>query len=255
MGKKGKAVFTACAAAAIAYSFLPSQAGKINRKLQRRIEKGTEPLFQRIDDEEKKMVYLTFDDGPHPVYTEKLLDLLQKYGIKASFFVVGRFAEENPKLILRMAEEGHTVGLHSYWHKSAMIQSPGSVFRDMEDCIRVMKWLEIQPKYYRPPWGHVNWFSLRMLRDYNLKQVLWDVMAEDWKQHTNMEEIQYKLLKRTKPGDIICLHDRQADRTDLEENLEDITESEGKAPPLIMIEALENTIPLWLEEGYQFSKL
>lgn len=245
MGKKLRKALLAAGAAAASYSYLPSQLGKLNRKIERYAERSAEPL-QGTD----LVLYLTFDDGPHPVYTVKLLNLLQKYNIKGSFFVVGKFAEENPDLVLRMTEEGHTVGLHSYYHKSAMIQGADEVRQDMKRCIAALADLGIRPKYYRPPWGHVNWFSLKEIKERGMKKVLWDVMAEDWEENADEETIQYKLLKRASSGDIICLHDRQAD-----EDEKDETEAKREPSPLKMIAALEKTIPLWIEEGYRFEVL
>ena len=83
--------------------------------------KGT-PIVNNID--EKKFLSLTFEDGPDKKYTGELLDLLKKYNIKATFFVVAKFAEENYELIKRMEEEGHTIGLHSLEHKNALLNGP-----------------------------------------------------------------------------------------------------------------------------------
>ena len=149
--------------------------------------------------ERTKTIYLTFDDGPSTEYTESLLDLLDEYQIKAAFFVVAEAAEQNPDLIR----------------------------------------LGVTPIYYRPPWGHVNLATLRLIRRLRLKKVLWHVMVQDWKEDTSREEIQYKLLKRTGRGDIICLHDGRG--------------SDGA--PGRMLAALADTIPVWLEEGWQFKRL
>lgn len=93
--------------AAGSYAFLPSTWHKLRHKLRR--EKGVaDPTL-----------YLTFDDGPSPEYTPRLLDLLACYRVKASFFVVTEFAEKNPHLIRRMCQEGHLVGFHSARHRSA----------------------------------------------------------------------------------------------------------------------------------------
>lgn len=225
-----RALLTACAAglAAAGYSFLPSQCGKLNHRLKKRTKSNTE-----------KVLYLTFDDGPHPIYTAKLLDILAAYEIKATFFVVGRSAEENPELIRRMITEGHTVGLHSYEHRSAMVQTPSYTRRDFEKSIRALKDLGVEPVLYRPPWGHVNWITLRMIRKFGLTKVLWDVMVQDWTADSSEILLQYKLLKRARACSIICLHDGRGRR----------------GAPLRMLEALEKTIPVWLEEGYRFRKL
>lgn len=247
MNHKLRTVMALSAAVAAGYSFLPSEAAKYRRAILRKTGRREELLHGA-----PKVLYLTFDDGPHPVYTEMLLNLLEKHQIKATFFVVGRFAEENPQMIMRMKEEGHQIGLHSYTHKSAMIQSPKEAAEDFKQCISVMKKLHIETKLYRPPWGHVNWITLRLLSAAGMKKILWDVMAQDWEPDTDEETIQYKLLKRAQTGDVICLHDRQADS---DERGLPAESGEKMLPPARMIAALEKTIPIWLEEGYVFETI
>ena len=229
--KSWKKAAIALTAAAASYSYLPSQAGKLRNWQNRRRQQMTQ----------EKVLYLTFDDGPHPVYTEKLLDLLQRYGIKATFFVVGAFAAEYPHLVLRMEQERHTIGLHSMTHKSAMIQTPSYTRWDFARSLEIMEDLGILTEYYRPPWGHVNWFTFGQMKANGLKKVLWDVMADDWKESSTVEKMQYTLLKDAKDGSIICLHDGRGDGP------------VQKEAPLRMIQTLEQTIPIWLEEGYRFA--
>lgn len=218
------AIAAAAALAAAAYSFLPSQVGKWK--------------YLTDQGERQKNIYLTFDDGPGP-HTGQLLDLLREYRIPAAFFVVGESAESYPELIIRMRDEGHLIGLHSLQHKSAMLQTPAQTRRDLEESLQILQKLGVNPRYYRPPWGHVNAETLRQLKKRGLTKVLWHVMAQDWLSDTTAEEIQYKLLKRTGRGDIICLHDGR-----------------GKNDaPARMLEALAATIPVWLAEGWQFRRL
>lgn len=220
----GKAIAAGAMAAACAYSYLPSQIGKWK--------------YRADDGERQKIVYLTFDDGPGP-YTGQLLDLLQSYEIRAGFFVVAESAEKHPELIARMKEEGHLVGLHSLDHSSAMTQTPRRTRLDMEKSMEILRKLGAEPVYYRPPWGHVNWETLRQEKKQGLTQVLWHVMAQDWREDISPEEIQYRLLKRTGWGDIVCLHDGRG---------------KNRAPER-MLEALAATIPVWLEEGWQFKRV
>ena len=109
-------VFGALGAAALCYSIVPTYGGKLLHRLRR--------------PEPDNTLYLTFDDGPDPVYTPQLLDLLAKYGIRASFFVVAQSAKQYPGLIARMKREGHLVGMHSLRHKNGMLQLPVSACRD-----------------------------------------------------------------------------------------------------------------------------
>jgi peptidoglycan/xylan/chitin deacetylase (PgdA/CDA1 family) len=223
---------------AAGYSYIPSQLGK----MQQRLKQNAEDAIQSLAIPEK-VLYLTFDDGPHSAYTEELLELLAGYEIKATFFVVGKFAEDNSDLVLRMAQEGHTVGLHSLEHKSAMIQTPSYTRWDFKKSLEIMEDLGIDVKYYRPPWGHVNWSTLQQIKNHGLQKVLWDVMVGDWEEDSDEEQMQYRLLKHAAPGSIICLHDGRGDG------------AVQNDAPLRMIETLKKTIPLWLEEGYSFKTI
>ena len=183
-------------------------------------------------------LYLTFDDGPSSEYTPRLLDLLKKYDIKASFFVVGRAAEQNPEMICRMKAEGHFIGLHSLEHRSAYLMLPRRTKEDFAESLRILRRLEIEPLGYRPPWGHQTPWSRKEAERQGLETMMWDVMAEDWKQNTTAEKIADKLWERVSPESIICLHDGRC----------------GLAPER-MIEALEILLPRWIERGYQFKRM
>ena len=95
--------------------------------------------------------------------------LLKQYEIKASFFVVEEFARKNPMLIERMKEEGHLVGLHSVRHENALFRGRKFVHRDLEQSIAAMEKMGGDPCYYRPPWGHLNLWTLYYCRQRNLK--------------------------------------------------------------------------------------
>lgn len=198
--------------------------------------KGT-PIVNNID--EKKFLSLTFDDGPDKKYTGELLDLLKKYNIKATFFVVAKFAEENYELIKRMKEEGHTIGLHSLEHKNALLNGPLYTNKEFEEGLKIMDKINVNIKSFRPPWGHLNLLTIRNLKKFNLNLVLWDVIIGDWKADITADEISRRLLSQSKNKSIICLHDGRG---------------KNEAPKRT-IEALEKTIPVWIKEGYKFLKV
>ncbi len=186
-----------------------------------------------------KYMCLTFDDGPDEKYTEQLLNLLERYNIKATFFTVATFAKNNSNIIERMKEEGHTIGLHSLEHKNGLITSPIYTDRDFKDSLEIMKKLNVRVKFFRPPWGHLNLRTLINLKKYKLKLVLWHVIIGDWKADITSDEIANRLLKESKDKSIICLHDGRG---------------ENEAP-LRTIQALEKILPIWLGEGYKFVKV
>lgn len=208
----------------LTYSFIPSNINK-----QR---------FFKKEKTKEKVIYLTFDDGPSE-YTEKLLDLLKQYNIKATFFCVANFAKERKTTIERMKQEGHTIAIHSLKHKNAMLQGIFETKKDLEKSLEIMNNLGIEIKYYRPPWGDSNLYLLHKLKSKNLKCILWNVMAEDWEASTTEDIILDKLIKRVSNGDIICLHDGRG---------------KNKAP-LKTIHALEKAIPIFLEKGYEFKTI
>lgn len=193
----------------------------------------------RISRDDDKTLYLTFDDGPHPVYTAELLELLRVNEVKASFFVVADFAKDDPGLISRMKSEGHLVGLHSLRHKCLAFQNRAESARDMEEEVRIMEDMGMMTCYYRPPWGIVNLSTMDELKARNMELVMWDVMVGDWKASATAEKIADKLRKKAGGGSIICLHDGRGRNN----------------APLKMIGALEKIIPEWKKIGYKFDRV
>jgi len=151
---------------------------------------------------------LTFDDGPDPVYTPMLLDLLKLYGVKATFFVVGSRAERFPDLIERMRREGHEIGIHNYRHQSNWLLWPWTVRSQVERTASVIERLTGErPTLYRPPWGIVNIFDLWLLRRYRI--VLWSVMSGDWtcSGPGDARRLADRILRKMSDGAIVLLHD------------------------------------------------
>ena len=199
----------------------------------------SETMIEEALQDGRKVVYLTFDDGPHPEYTPILLDLLASYHIPATFFVVTEFARKNPALIQRMQAEGHLIGFHSASHRSAYLMTPKQTRSDFSDGLEALAQLGISPQYFRPPWGVVNWASLRQIRARHLRLVLWDVMAQDWKRSMTPDEIARRLRLRAYPGAVICLHDGRG----------------NAGAPGRTIQALQTLLPQWLEQGFRFQTL
>ncbi|MEG1506273.1 MAG: polysaccharide deacetylase family protein [Bacilli bacterium] len=184
-------------------------------------------------------IYLTFDDGPSDKYTKDILKLLKDYNIKASFFCVASFAEKHEDIILEMKNDNHLVALHSYNHINAIFMGKKKTKQDLEKSINIMNNLNQNIKYYRPPWGDINLIALKELKNLNIKLVLWNVMAEDWKGNTSTKAIANKILKRTKGSDIICLHDGRGKNN----------------APQRTFEALKIVIPILLKENYVFETI
>lgn len=181
--------------AALSYGLFPTFYHKrLDPQVLRRLPRG-------------KGIMLTFDDGPDPRYTGALLDLLQRERVKATFFVVLSRADRYPELVERMLREGHSLALHGYEHKSALWRTPRALRQDFARSQEVLQRRHWRVSYCRPPWGHFNLCSPAALRSLGLRPMTWSVMAQDWKAHTTGCAIYYKLLRRVRPGSIICLHD------------------------------------------------
>ncbi|MBP1756936.1 MAG: putative polysaccharide deacetylase, partial [Firmicutes bacterium] len=126
---------------------------------------------------EMKRLVLTFDDGPNPVYTQKVLDLLKDTKTRATFFVVAEQAIQYPNLINRMRLEGHSIELHSLEHRHAYLCSYSYMKHDFTESLRLMQELHCEVTFYRPPWGARNLFTKSFLNKYHLNMVLWDIMV------------------------------------------------------------------------------
>lgn len=149
---------------------------------------------------------LTFDDGPDPRYTPILLDLLKRYDAKATFFVVGAHAEQNPEIIKRMHDEGHLIGIHNYVHKTNWLMRPATVRRQIQRTDDIIYGITGQRStYYRPPWGIVNLFDFSKRRQVQI--VLWSAMFGDWKEKLGADRLTDKLISRLNPGEVMLLHD------------------------------------------------
>ena len=186
----------------------------------------------------EKVIYLTFDAGYENGCTAKILDTLQKHGVKAAFFLVGNYIERNADLVRRMAEEGHIVGNHTMHHpdmsKITDRESFEKELRDLEELYREKTGEEL-PKYYRPPQGTYSEENLKLAKELGYKTVLWSLAYVDWqndKQPTK-EQAFAKLLPRIHPGAVVLLH----------------STSQTNA------EILDELLTRWEELGYRFGTL
>ncbi len=155
-------------------------------------------------DVEPKKIALTFDDGPHPLYTEQLLDGLQERDVRVTFFVTGEHAQMYPDLIRRMQEEGHLIGNHTYSHMQ-LTRSNRSAFR--EELIRTNDIIEEitgeEVEFVRPPYG--SW-DKAFEKELNMFPVLWTVDPVDWNTKS-AERIVRKVLRAAGENDVILMHD------------------------------------------------
>lgn len=152
----------------------------------------------------ENVVALTFDDGPHGTYTSELLDGLKQRGVVASFFVLGEHVEGNEELILRMKEEGHLIGNHTFSHVKLDTLSDSAACDEVKrTCEAIEAVTGEKVEYIRPPYGAYNEELECMI---NLNKVLWTVDPQDWNT-TDTNAIVRHVVNNVKDGDIILLHD------------------------------------------------
>lgn len=152
----------------------------------------------------ESIVALTFDDGPHPDYTAKLLDGLKARNVKATFFLMGQNIPGNEELVMRMQEEGHLIGNHSYSHTPLTKAGEDAVCQAVEETERMISSITgSRPQYLRPPYGEWN-DTLDACTELN--PVFWSVDSLDWKLQ-NTEQVVRRVLDKVKNGDVILMHD------------------------------------------------
>lgn len=154
--------------------------------------------------EDSKKIALTFDDGPHPYYTEQLLDGLKERNVKVTFFVLGKHAEEYPDLVQRMNDEGHLIGNHTYSHIQLNKQNRDAFKEELvktSELIESLTGQEVQ--YVRPPYG--TW-DKKFEEELNMFPVLWTIDPLDWSS-SNVAGIVQKVTAKAKENSIILMHD------------------------------------------------
>jgi len=153
---------------------------------------------------EEPVAALTFDDGPHPVYTPNLLKLLDKYQARATFFMVGEAAQKQQEIVEMVAQAGHAIGIHSWDHSSFSLIGGRERRRQLLTCKHILG--PNGQKMFRPPWGRQSVASRFDALLLGYKVIAWNVVAEDWldlKPGTMAE----RLIRDIRPGSIILLHD------------------------------------------------
>ena len=191
-----------------------------------------------IGDTTEKVLYLTFDAGYENGCTKQILETLKKHNVPAAFFLVGNYIRQNPDLVRRMAEEGHTVANHTMHHYDMSRLTDRAAFQkeltDLETLYREVTGQEMA-KYYRPPQGIYSEDNLAMAQELGYKTVFWSLAYVDWNNDAQptREEAFGKLIPRTHNGGVILLH----------------STSETNA------EILDELLTRWEEAGYRFAGL
>lgn len=150
-----------------------------------------------------KALYLTFDDGPHPLITPKVLDILDAYQAKATFFCVGENVKKFPDTYKQIMERGHSVGNHTFNHLSGWKTANENYFQNIEQASSF-----IHSHLFRPPYGKISPSQVSALKNrYTI--VMWSILTRDYEKNLNAEETLPRLIKHTGAGDIVVLHDSE----------------------------------------------
>lgn len=154
------------------------------------------------------VVAMTFDDGPHPVLTPRLLDILKERNIKCTFFVIGRSAKAHPQIIRRMIAEGHEVANHTWTHASLTSRSDDQIrqeLRQSEDALVAAA--NYRPQLIRPPYGAVNArIKQLMFAEFGYSTIMWSVDPQDWRR-PGVGVVTSRLVNGAHPGAIMLAHD------------------------------------------------
>lgn len=179
---------------------------------------------------DKKIIYLTFDDGPIPEITSKVLDILDNYSIKASFFCIGQNVIDYPEVYNDIKARGHVVGNHTHNHLKGFEHNDNDYFANIQVAAKY-----IDSTLFRPPYGRIKPTQLRELcKSYTV--VLWDLITRDYNPKLSPEFILRNIKKMSRNGSIVVFHDSIKAQKNL-------------------FAVLPKAIEFWQEEGYEFGVL
>ncbi len=197
---------------------------------------------------------MTFDDGPNPAITPKLLDLLDRYEAKATFFVIGRFVRECPDLVKETVARGHAIGNHTESHRNLLKLSPAQVTVELRLCHHaIANAVGAPPKWFRPPYGFRNPWVTATATALGSRTVMWTLIPGDW-----LDRPVEWLIRRMQPiathakrninrsdqppargtGDVLCLHDGYHRELNYDRTR--------------TLAALEHWLPRWRDQGLEF---
>lgn len=190
---------------------------------------------RRVWSNNDRKVYLTFDDGPIPEVTPWVLDLLDQFEIKATFFCVGDNIKKHPEVFRQVIQRGHSVGNHTHHHLNGRKEETEVYLKDIELCKKEMKKCGVDSDLFRPPHGRLTWRQANeVLKEYKI--IMWSALSADFDQDLPAEKCLKETVEATKPGSIVLFHDSVKTYSKLK----------------IVLPVYIQTV---LNKGYQFDKL
>jgi len=207
--------------------------------------------------EQARKLAITFGDGPNPAITPKLLDLLDRYKAKATFFVVGKYVRESPGLTKEILARGHTVGNHTETHPNMFFCGPEETRTELLRCSEAIgqaTWEE--PRWFRPPFGFRSPWLVPIALSYRMRTVMWTLIPGDWRakpaewliermkpisEHAQTLSAKGKTSPGATHGDILCMHDGDYARPNADREH--------------TLKALEYWLPRWRDLGLEFATI
>lgn len=181
---------------------------------------------------------LTFDDGPNDPYTLKLLELLAKHHVHATFFLIGKYVERRPDIVRALAAAGHEIGNHTYSHPNLIFRSATEVRREIQQCESAIRDAAgVSTRLFRPPWGGRRPATLRAIRSAGYEPVLWSATSYDWSAKS-AEQIVNHVTRQVSGGEVVLLHDGDHKRPDGDRSRS--------------VEAADEIVRRYQGEGYEF---
>lgn len=156
-------------------------------------------------------IYLTFDDGPIPEITEWILDILNKYEVKATFFCIGDNIEKHPEVFQKVIKNGHSIGNHTFNHLKGWNFSTEEYIENTLQCEKAItsnsEIVNLKSKIFRPPYGKIKPSQSNILRKLGYKIIMWDVLSVDYDKKISPEQCLENIIQNTVSGSIIACHD------------------------------------------------
>lgn len=195
------------------------------------------PVITKVPCQEK-LVALTFDDGPYPPYTQKLLQVLHEKNVPATFFMVGENIVLHPEIVKEVQMQGHEIELHAGYHQDLLKLTANESLANIQYGKKTLeKFTGQTPKYIRPPHGFKDWAVMKNIQSEHLQTVNWSIIPRDWT-NPGSKIIVQRVLENIEPGAIILLHDGDSPK--------------NTAPRQQTIDAVKIIIDQLHAQGYKF---
>ncbi len=185
-----------------------------------------------------RLLALTYDDGPNDPYTWRMMEVLERHGVKATFFLIGHYVQQKPAIARALVAAGHSIGSHTWSHPNLIFEQVTELRQQLVKTRQaILDATGVETKLFRPPFGGRRPATLRTVRAFGLQTVMWNVTGRDWKARS-ADEIVARAERRIRGGDVILLHDGSHVRMDVDRSRS--------------VEATDRILGRYLREGFEF---